>query len=510
MLRIRIKPTIVRAMILALLIIAQLFLISYTLWSSSRASTILSASFTIISFFVVLHIVKTRTDPSYKLIWCIMILLVPVSGGIFYLFFGLQPSSKRLKLRLAKIEDNAKLYRKKQSGALSSLSGINNNFGRQAAYLQNMEHYPVYASSRALYFNSGEEKFERLKTELAKAENFIFLEYFIIEEGLMWNSILDILAEKARAGLDVRVLYDGIGCLLTLPPDYPKKLRSLGIKCAVFNPARAFPSTLLNHRDHRKILIIDGKAAFTGGVNLADEYINIIDKYGHWKDAAIFISGEAVHSLTSMFLTMWQLQTRQEEECSGFFPLCKDMEGQDGYIQPYADNPLDNENVGASVYLNIINAAKKYVFITTPYLIVDHAMMLALCLAAKSGVDVRIITPRHWDKRYVHRATRSYYDELVEAGVKVYEYADGFMHAKTFVSDDVLASVGTTNMDFRSLYLHYECGALIYSGSAVMAVKDDFEQTLLRCELIKPGQYKAKTAVGRIINQILRLLAPLL
>lgn len=288
---IRIKPTKLRAMVLALLILAQLALISYTIWSSSRASAIIDFILTIISFLVVLHIVKTRMDPSYKLIWCIMILLVPVSGGMFYLFFGLQPSSKRLRLRLSKIEDASKIYRHQNPEVIKKLADIREDFCRQATYLEQTAHYPVYSDSRAEYFNSGEEKFERLKTELKKAKHFIFLEYFIIEEGIMWNSILEILSAKAKEGLDVRVMYDDIGCLFTLPKDYPKTLRSMGIACAVFNPARAFPSALLNHRDHRKILVIDGISAFTGGVNLADEYINVIDKYGHWKDAAIFIEG---------------------------------------------------------------------------------------------------------------------------------------------------------------------------------------------------------------------------
>jgi cardiolipin synthase len=326
----------------------------------------------------------------------------------------------------------------------------------------------------------------------------------------MWNSVLEILTAKAALGLEVRVMYDDIGCLLTLPTDYKRTLEAAGIRCAVFNPASAFPSTLLNHRDHRKIVVVDGRVAFTGGVNLADEYINKVDKYGHWKDAAVFIAGDAVASLTVMFLNMWNLQTKGHDDYRDFIAPPRPEPGRGQYVQPYADSPMDYENVGASVYLNIINSAQVYVYIMTPYLIVDHTIMTSLCLAAKSGVDVRIITPRHWDKRYVHMTTRSYYDELVSAGVKVFEYVDGFMHAKTFVSDDAVAVVGTTNLDYRSLYLHYECGAVIYGGPAVGAVREDFERTLERCDPVAPGEYRPRTMTGRVFLQVLRLFSPLL
>jgi len=368
----------------------------------------------------------------------------------------------------------------------------------------------VYGASDAEHLKSGEAQFERLQIELAKAERFIFLEYFIIDEGLMWNTILAVLVEKAARGVDVRVLYDGIGCLITLPKDYPATLERLGISCAVFNPASAVPSTMLNNRDHRKLVIIDGSVAFTGGVNLADEYINKVEKFGHWKDAAVVVTGAAVDSLTIMFINMWNFQTKGSTAYQAFLNQQPAQPDGDVFVQPYADNPIDDESVGESVYMNIVNAAQSYIYITTPYLIVDHTMMTAICLAAKSGVDVRIIAPRHWDKWYAHMATRSYYDELVAAGVKVYEYVDGFMHAKTFVSDDIVAVIGTTNLDYRSLFLHYECGVLLYGGRAVAGVKEDFLTTLERCDPVTPGEYRPKTIFGRIFLQALRLLSPLL
>jgi len=511
--KLRVKPTSIRATVLAILIAAQLALLARTVWMTSRASAAIDAALWLLSLLVVLYIVRSETDPSYKLIWSIMILLVPVFGGLFFVLFGLQPSSRKLRRRIESLAAAAAPLRRQDPAALDSVSAMREDFARQARYLWKTAGFPVYGASEAEYLSSGEDKFDRIQEQLSKAERYIFLEYFIIDEGLMWNSVLELLAAKAASGVEVRVMYDGIGCLKTLPSDYPKRLARMGIKCVVFNPARAFPSALLNHRDHRKIMVIDGRAAFTGGINLADEYINKVDRFGHWKDTAVFVTGEAAQGFTLMFLDMWNLQTGGVDDIRAYLPAPGAATGPEGagdFVQPYADNPMDRENVGASVYLNIVNAARGYVYITTPYLIVDHTMMTTLCLAAKSGVDVRIITPRHWDKWLVHMTTRSYYDELVSAGVKVYEYVDGFMHAKTFVSDDAVAVVGTTNLDYRSLYLHYECGALLYGGRAVSSVRDDFERTLDRCDPVAPGEYRPRNIVSRLFLQALRLIAPLM
>lgn len=253
--------------------------------------------------------------------------------------------------------------------------------------------------------------------------------------------------------MTVRLIYDDMGCFLTLPKDYPAQLKSFGIECTIFNPFRPLLTVKQNNRDHRKIAVIDGKVAFTGGINLADEYINAIEKHGHWKDASVMVKGKAAWSFTLIFLQMWETCTHIDEDYKKFYPW-KDQEcpiTAHGFVQPYADSPMDTENVGEHVYLQILNNAKNYVYINTPYLIVDDSMVSALCLAAKSGVDVRIVTPHRWDKWLVHMTTRSYYRTLIEAGVKIYEYTNGFIHSKTFVSDDHIATVGTTNLDFRSL-----------------------------------------------------------
>jgi len=315
-------------------------------------------------------------------------------------------------------------------------------------------------------------------------------------------------------------MYDDLGCFFTLPHDYPKKLAEKGIKSYIFNPFRPIVSSLQNNRDHRKIIAIDGKVAFTGGLNLADEYINIVERFGHWKDSAIMIEGDGAWSLTLIFLQMWNLKGKEKDNYASFYPW-KDnainhaatgvTDGFEtwGFVQPYADSPIDDDNVGEHVYIQIINQAKEYVYINTPYLIVDDNLLSAMTLAAKSGVDVRIITPHRWDKWIVAITSRSYYRRLVKAGVKVYEYTSGFNHGKSFVSDDKIATVGTTNLDFRSLYLHFECGVLIYSSSAIAAIKEDFKRTLPVSQEVTLERC-ARNVFQRIIPDILRIFAPLM
>jgi cardiolipin synthase len=318
-------------------------------------------------------------------------------------------------------------------------------------------------------------------------------------------------------------MYDDMGCFFTLPSNFPKMLRSKGIKCFIFNRFRPIVSSLQNNRDHRKIISIDGKVAFTGGLNIGDEYINAVERFGHWKDSAIMIEGDGAWSLTLIFLQMWNLSYKKNENKDNygqFFPwkenalehtaqgVCEGYETH-GYVQPYADSPIDRENVGEHVYIQIINQAKKYIYINTPYLIVDDNLLSALTLAAKSGVDVRIITPHRWDKWIVAITSRSYYRRLIQAGVKVYEYTFGFNHGKTFVSDDNIATVGTTNLDFRSLYLHFECGVLIYASETIKAVKEDFLNTLPMSQEIALKDC-ASNAFQRIVPDILRVFAPLM
>ena len=382
-------------------------------------------------------------------------------------------------------------------------------YSSQISYLQNFAGFPIYENCYEKYLSPGEKKLEALLSELEKAEKYIFLEYFIIGTGVMWSQIFAVLKKKAAQGVTVRIIYDDIGCFSRLPKEIYQCLNKYGIECSVFNPFIPILTVTQNNRDHRKIAVIDGKVAFTGGINIGDEYINATDRFGHWKDASIMIKGPAVSSFVIMFLQMWELCTGTTEDYTRYLSKNEGQSSGGSFIQPYGDSPLDNENVGEHVYLQIINNAKNYLYIYTPYLIVDDSLISALALTAKSGVDVRIITPFRYDKKLVHMTTRSYYRELIMAGVKIFEYSKGFLHAKAFVSDDKIATVGTGNLDFRSLYLHFECGTCIYNSPVIRDLKNDFLETQKVCKKITLKDCTPNLA-ARLFQDILRLLAPLM
>lgn len=498
-----------RRFFIIVLILLQAAVFAVSLIISSKISAAIRTALTILSVAAVLHIVSTKDKGSFKLVWVFLILLFPLFGGLLYLLVNAQSSTKRFQKKITETEEKARKLQchDDYAKAVNALP----HAAAQINYLDQFAGFPVYSESSAVYLSSGEMKFEYLLKELEKAEHYIFLEYFIIQEGTMWNTILDILKRKSAEGVLVRIIYDDIGCFLLLPKDYPEQLEKSGIHCAVFNPFRPVLTVVQNNRDHRKIAVIDGKTAFTGGVNLADEYINAYEKHGHWKDTAVMIQGKAAWSFTLMFLQMWELCKGTNEDYAEYDPwkdsTCNTV--SDGLIQPYADSPLDEEHVGEHVYLHIINQAKNYLYINTPYLIVDDSMISALTLAAKSGVDVRIITPHIYDKFFVHMTTRSYYRELLKAGVKIYEYTDGFIHSKVFLSDDITATVGTTNLDFRSLYLHFECGVQLHECKTISDIKSDFLATLRICHEIKEEDCKNNVFM-HIFQDVLRLFAPLM
>ena len=468
----------------------------------------------LISILAVISIISNFINPAYKLAWIIPIMLFPVFGGVFYLLFAGNRVGKKTKLKMNAIEQKSKKVLPANKDVLLGLENYNKIAANQSRYIQDYALFPIYANSMTEYLPNGEKKFERLKDELKKAKKYIFLEYFIIEQGFMWDTLLDILVKKVAEGVDVRLIYDDAGCMFTLPYKYNKRLEKLGIKCCVFNPLSPILSSRYNNRDHRKLTIIDGCTGFTGGINLADEYINRFEKYGHWKDSAIMIKGEAVWSMTVMFLSMWNYLNPSDEELGKFKQdyclLADEVEGALGYVQPFADSPLSNETVGEVIYLNLINKAKDYVYITTPYLVIDNEMIIALTSAAKSGVDVRIITPHRPDRWYVHAVSRSYYKTLVESGVKIYEYVPGFIHSKVFVSDDEYGVVSTINMDYRSLYLHFECGVWTYKSVSVGQMKSDFLETLNVCKQITNEDFKNVKWYKLFVSSILRVFAPLM
>lgn len=498
-----------RAFLFGLAIAIQVVALMIMVYKFQRYFVIFYGISTVISMIVVILIANGRSKPGYKIAWIISILLFPIFGGLFYLMFGGSRLGARTRKKMNSITA-------KMADALASDNTIINEIRQdnveavcQSHYIQKYAYSPPYTNTYTEYLPIGEAKFERLIEELEKAEHFIFLEYFIIEEGIMWNTILDILKRKAQAGVDVRVIYDDLGSIMKLPYQYNRQLEAMGIKCCIFNPFRPILTLRFNNRDHRKIVVIDGHTGFTGGINLADEYINAIDKLGHWKDTAIMIKGEAVYSLTVMFLAMWDYLRGTTEDYEQYKPkyYLSEKCPTDGYVQPFSDNPLDDESVGETVYLNLVSRAKKYIYINTAYLIIDVEMITALCLAAKQGVDVRIVTPHIPDKWYVHAVTQSNYETLLEAGVRIYEYTPGFMHAKSFVVDDEYAVIGTINLDYRSLYLHFECGVWLYKTSSVEQMKQDFFVTLKVSQEIRPEKLVWPKRIGRAL---LNLFAPLM
>lgn len=468
----------------------------------------------IVGVLIVLWIVNKEINPSYKLAWTMLILSLPILGVTLYFLFG--------KSRIASIMDRQFVKRIEESSELmqddpETVSGLwerDPSVAMQSHYISSASHFPVHQNTSAEYFQVGDDMFPVLVKELKQAKKYIFIEYFIINDGVMWQTILDILEQKAAEGVDVRLIYDGFGCLTTLPHKYYEELRKKGITCQVFNPFRPILNIIQNNRDHRKLCIIDGWVGFTGGINLSDEYINQKERFGHWKDTAIMLKGEAVWNMTVMFLHMWAVIGRTEEKIDYevYLPHRNHQEQfmGNGFVQPFCDTPLDEEIVGENVYLNIINKARQYVYICTPYLIIDNEMMTALCLAAKNGVDVRIMTPGTPDKKLVFLLTQSYYRQLLENGVKIYEYQPGFLHAKTFVCDDEIAVVGTINLDYRSLYLHFEDGVWIYGNDVIWSMKEDFVQTLEDCHTVPLEFCKNRKIPVRIMQNVLRAFAPML
>lgn len=513
----KILPNIFRdRVIVAFLIVLQILVLIALPLFGANYSIYISVSLYLISFIISLVVVMRRTKGAYKLTWIYLILCFPVFGGLLYLVFSIQGSMRLMKPYMNLIDEKTDLL--DENALATSARAIIDNPSRrtQITYLCQHAGFPAYDNTSTRYLATGEEYYEALLDSLKKANKYIFLEYFIIAEGRMHDTIMEILKERAAAGVTVRLLYDDFGCIFLLPKRYPEMLAEYGIECRAFNRFRPILTGLQNNRDHRKICSIDGRIAFTGGINLADEYINEIEKYGRWKDSGVILEGAAAWSLTVIFMKMWMLTSpdgEPYESIESFRPesnlSISSCYPSDGYVQPYCDSPLDTDHVCEHIYSQLISNAKKYLYICTPYLIVDDSMISDLVLAAQSGVDVRIITPHVWDKKMVHITTRSYYMELIEGGVRIFEYTPGFIHSKVFVSDDEVASVGTANLDFRSLYLHFECGTMLYGSKAVTQAKEDFLNTLSECHEITSKDCKLGLFM-RLITSLLRLISPLL
>lgn len=458
----------------------------------------------LISILVCAYIANLDMNTNMKMSWITVILAMPIFGILFYLFVHMQPYNRKINKRISYIIKETKPYleQKITFDNEDDLSGL-------SVYMNKYAGYPIYNNSDVKYLSSGESKYEELIIQLKNAKRFIFLEYFIIDEGKMWDSILDILKEKVKEGVEVRLMYDGTCMFALLPHSYPKQMEKFGIKCMVYSPIKPALTMYQNNRDHRKIVVIDGLVAFTGGINLADEYINEIKRFGHWKDNAIMVTGEAVRSFTIMFLQVWNLQNKEKENYTKYLTKTT-VTNENVYIMPYGDHPFDKENVGEYVYMDIINKAKNYVYIMTPYLILDNEMITCLEHASKRGVDIKIMMPHITDKKFAYLVARTYYEKLIDRGIELYEYIPGFVHAKTFVSDDKRAVVGTINMDFRSLYLNLECAAYMENASAIKDIYKDFIDSLEKCKRITKEECKNYNPFLKLIGKVLWTIAPLM
>lgn len=493
-----------RISIYALGIILQLSYLAALFWTLGTLFSYSYIIFAVIGFAVALYIINRNTAPEYKLIWAFTVLSFPIFGIMLYLFFGLR--EKTAPVHRAAGSGNRRCYNSRTAECCA----------RQAAYIENAGGCAASCDNDISYYANGEELFPDMLEQLDKAQCFIFLEFFILQSGIMWDSILAILQRKAAEGLDVRLIYDDMGCLMTLPRDYKKQLESKGIRCCVFGRLKPLWTKHMNHRDHRKMLIIDGKTVITGGINLADEYINIYEKHGYWKDSAVMLKGSAAQHFTDEFLSFWSALcggAHEEISCAGGYHYGENfaLKSAEGCTAaPFFDYPCDNELLAENIYLNMLGGARRYAYITTPYLIPDNELRRALILAAKSGVNVKIITPHIPDKKFVYAVTRSNYRQLIEGGVKIYEFIPGFIHAKNFVSDDLAAVVGTVNLDFRSLYLHYECGLWLYDCKAVRDIRDDFTRTLQQCREITLDEAYIRNPLKRILYAVLRFFSPLM
>ena len=468
------------------------------------------ALFLSVSAVAVVYIFNDPGNPDLKLSWMLPIAVFPVFGAIFYVTIVSQPGTKVLYARLMEQSENTKKYVRPRAAVRERLRRSNPHMGQLAHYLEKCDNSPVYDGTQVKYYTLGDSQFVDMKEELKKAEKYIFIEFFIVSSGDMLGEILDILKEKAKQGVEVRFMYDGTNVLWNLPSFFPDMLEEEGIRCKMFAPIKPVFSPHYNNRDHRKILVIDGKTAFTGGINLADEYINRKDRFGHWKDAGAMVKGDAVERFTYMFLELWNESQRLPEAYEKYMlPPDASLPG-DGFAIPYSVCPLGPERVGEMVYLDIINTAHTYVHIMTPYLIPDDRMIMALTYAAKRGVEVIIIMPHIPDKKYAFMLAKTYYNQLLEAGVRIFEYEPGFVHAKVFVSDDVKAVVGTVNLDYRSLYHHFECGLVLYRNSQVAVMEQDIQDTLKKCIRVEAEDYKKLKLTDRALGRIMRLVAPLM
>ncbi len=496
--------------------IIAVFQIAWFWWITVKFYTAGVAIYLIMTFVsvaVMLYIFeRDDMNPAYKIFWLMDMMLFPITGALFYALYGDTKMTRKHQKSMHRIMARANKVMQDNPRLIDTINHMDRGMGKQAYYLETRAHFPPYEDTAVKYYDMGAAYFHDMLKDLENAKETIFMQFFIIDEGYMWSRILDVLKRKVEEGVDVRLIYDGWGCIINFPAGYEEFLSQQGIKVGIFNDVKLSlhlgDYLMLNHRDHRKIVVVDSTIAYSGGINLADEYINYIERFGVWKDTGFRIEGSGVWSMTTTFLQTWELVKKERVRYNDYRPRYKMK--SDGIVQPFFDTPLDKLNLCENIYLSVINNAKDYVYIATPYLIVDNEMITALTIAARSGIDVRIVVPGIPDKWYVYYVTQSYYKTLMEAGVKIYEYTPGFIHAKMYVSDDVQAIVGGANTDYRSMYLNYENCSSFYGGSMPRAVKHDFEDTFTHSRLVTQEDIKNTPLIKRILQICLRVFAPMM
>lgn len=498
-----------RLAVISYLILIQLLLLFFSMAFFATKFVYFYLIMIVFALLLTVAIINDESNPTFKMAWIVPMLIFPLFGAPLYIIFGRKKVSTRIIKKLHDSFETSKDMIADNTDILKEIDEENPDASKQFAYISNTSQSTVYKYTDTEFLPTGESFFACLIEELEKAEKFIFLEYFIIAKGKMWFTVLDILKRKASQGVEVRLIYDDLGTISLLEKHYSDYLNSIGIKTSIFNPFHPSLDAFLNYRDHRKITVIDGNVGFTGGINLADEYINEIERFGHWKDSSVMIKGDAVNALTAMFLQIWYYLNSEHDK--DYVSFCStENEKQDGYVIPFSDSPLSGHLTGELSYMNIINNAHKYVNITTPYLILDNEMITCLRLAVESGVEVKIITPRIPDKWYVHAVTRANYPALLKAGIKIYEYTPGFIHSKAVVADDKFCIVGTTNFDFRSFYLHFENGILMYKSKCVNQLKKEFDKTLESCTEITLDTYEKLPWHTKFRGSVLKLFSPMM
>lgn len=485
--------------------VQALWILLLVKWLSPYAAYI-TLALSVAAVLLVLFIIIKRDETAYKILWLLVILTVPVAGALLYLLFGNRRTARPLRKRLRRVQEAGQPAPLPCGG--TPFEG-EKRMEQTVRWLEHKTGYPLMRAEDVRYYPLGDAMYPDMLTDLRAAKKTIYLEYFIIEPGEMWQSIVDILAQKVREGLDVRVMYDDLGSISTFNFSNALALEKLGIRCATFNPLLALKGTA-NYRDHRKMLIVDDAVAYSGGVNLADRYINREHPYGHWKDTGFRLTGAPVRSFTHMFLTFWNAFSLQKEEPMPMPPAAAAAEpaAQDGWVLSYYDSPLNSEATSNRLYIDLLSQATDYAWFFTPYLMLGDDLLDAMLAAAQRGVDVRIIMPGIPDKKLIFRMSRSFYQVLLTGGVKIYEYTPGFVHAKSLVCDDRAATVGTVNLDYRSLFLHFENNSLFYRGSIVARVKEDFLATQSQCRAVEACDMK-RYSRRWIIDGVLRIFAPL-